>query len=100
MEALEAILGRRSIRKFTGEDIPRADVKKMLEAAMASPSASNQQPWHFVADSESQTKRKIRTAAEAEEREFYRHRASTEWPHALQPLGTDDQKVTFVESRI
>ena len=45
---MKAILGRRSIRKFTGEKIPEVDVKKFLEAAMAAPSACNQQPWHFV----------------------------------------------------
>lgn len=45
---MKAILGRRSIRKFTGEKIPEEDVKKFLEAAMAAPSACNQQPWHFV----------------------------------------------------
>jgi nitroreductase len=45
---MKAILGRRSIRTFTGEAIPDGDVKKFLEAAMAAPSACNQQPWHFV----------------------------------------------------
>jgi len=48
LDALKAILGRRSIRKFTGETVPDGDVKKLLEAAMAAPSACNQQPWHFV----------------------------------------------------
>jgi nitroreductase len=48
LDALKAILGRRSIRKFTGENVPDEDVKKLLEAAMAAPSACNQQPWHFV----------------------------------------------------
>jgi nitroreductase len=45
---MKIILGRRSIRKFTGETIPDEDVKKILEAAMAAPSACNQQPWHFI----------------------------------------------------
>jgi len=45
---MKAILGRRSIRKFTGGAIPDGDVKLFLEAAMAAPSACNQQPWHFV----------------------------------------------------
>ena len=45
---MKVILGRRSIRKFTGETIPDEDVKKILEGAMAAPSACNQQPWHFV----------------------------------------------------
>jgi nitroreductase len=48
LDALKALLGRRSIRRFTGENVPDEDVKKLLEAAMAAPSACNQQPWHFV----------------------------------------------------
>ena len=48
LDAMKAILGRRSIRKFTGEAIPDEDVKLFLEAAMAAPSACNQQPWHYV----------------------------------------------------
>ena len=45
---MKAILGRRSIRKFTGEKIPEEAITRFLEAAMAAPSACNQQPWHFV----------------------------------------------------
>jgi len=47
-EFIDIILGRRSIRKFTGGDIPDADIETILKAAMAAPSACNQQPWHFV----------------------------------------------------
>ena len=42
-------------------------------------------------------KRKIRLAAEEEEREFYEKRAPEEWLEALAPLGTDDQK-PFLET--
>ncbi len=45
----------------------------------------------------SATKKKIRAAAEAEEREFYEHRASEEWLAALAPLGTDEHK-PFLET--
>ena len=48
MDALEAILCRRSIRKYTGEAIPRQTITDLLRAAMSAPSAGNQQPWHFV----------------------------------------------------
>ena len=48
MDAMEAILSRRSIRKYSGEGVGEEDVKAMLEAAMAAPSAANQQPWRFV----------------------------------------------------
>jgi nitroreductase len=48
MEAVEAILGRRSIRKYLPTAVPPALEEKLLQAAMAAPSAGNQQPWHFV----------------------------------------------------
>ncbi len=48
MEAMDAILGRRSIRKYTAEAVTETQVKQLLEAGMAAPSAGNQQPWHFV----------------------------------------------------
>ncbi len=53
---------------------------------------ANQQPWHFVAVSDPALKRRIREAAEAEEREFYRERAPREWLDALAHLGTDENK--------
>lgn len=48
MEAIEAIMGRRSIRKYTGEKIPEEDITLLLKAAMNAPSAHNKQPWHFI----------------------------------------------------
>ena len=47
-ELIETILARRSIRRYTGEPVSEGDVKTLLEAAMAAPSASNNRPWHFV----------------------------------------------------
>ena len=46
----------------------------------------------FVAIGDAELKRRIRAAAEAEERAFYEHRASEEWQQALAPLGTDANK--------
>ncbi len=48
MEAMEAILGRRSIRKYLDKPVTDAELKRLLEAGMAAPSAHNRQPWHFV----------------------------------------------------
>ena len=45
---MDAILKRRSIRKYTGEPVPENAIKDLLEAAMAAPSAGNEQPWHFI----------------------------------------------------
>jgi nitroreductase len=45
---LELIKKRRSIRKYTDESVSDGDVRALLEAAMAAPSADNLQPWEFV----------------------------------------------------
>lgn len=48
MDAMDAILGRRSIRKYTTEMVAEDQVDLLIRAAMAAPSANNEQPWHFV----------------------------------------------------
>jgi nitroreductase len=45
---MEAILTRTSIRKYTDRPVPDELVTELLRAAMAAPSAQNQQPWQFV----------------------------------------------------
>lgn len=45
---MDAILSRRSIRKYTTKPVPDQLVKEVLEAAMSAPSAGNEQPWHFI----------------------------------------------------
>ena len=46
--AIDNIMTRTSIRKYTNETVSKADVEKMLRAGMAAPTAVNKQPWHFV----------------------------------------------------
>ena len=48
MDAFEAILSRRSIRKYNKKPVSDQIIKKLLEAAMSAPSAGNEQPWHFI----------------------------------------------------
>ena len=48
MDAMEAILSRRSIRKYANQPVPEPVLKQLLQAAMAAPSAGNEQPWQFV----------------------------------------------------
>jgi iodotyrosine deiodinase len=87
---------RRTVRQFSSRPVPEEVIDDCLAAAASAPSGANQQPWHFVVVSDPETKRRIRTAAEAEERAFYRDRAPDEWLEALQPLGTDEHK-PFIE---
>jgi nitroreductase len=53
------IFARRSIRAYTGEPLSEADVKALLEAGMAAPSASNRKPWHLVAVTDRATLREL-----------------------------------------
>ena len=88
---------RRTVREFSDRPVPRDLIETALKAANTAPSGANLQPWHFVVVSGPETKKKIRVAAEAEEQEFYTHRASEEWLAALEPLGTDEHK-PFLET--
>ncbi len=63
MNVLEAIKGRRSIRRFLGEEIPRETVMQLLDAMRWAPSAGNRQPWEFVVISDEATKRRVAEAA-------------------------------------
>jgi nitroreductase len=48
MELFEAILTRRSIRKYTGEKVTDNLLEKIIEAGMFAPSAVNTKPWHYI----------------------------------------------------
>jgi nitroreductase len=88
---------RRTVRDFSARPVPRELIEHCLSAAGTAPSGANLQPWHFVAISDPDVKREIRIAAEAEEKEFYEHRAPKAWLEALAPLGTDWHK-PFLET--
>jgi iodotyrosine deiodinase len=96
-EFYEDVARRRTVREFSDRPVPRDLIEMALKAAGTAPSGANLQPWHFVVVSGAKTKKKIREAAEAEEREFYEHRASEEWLAALEPLATDERK-PFLET--
>lgn len=49
MEVKEALLRRRSVRRFTGEPVARETIEELLHAAMSGPSACNRKPWSFYA---------------------------------------------------
>lgn len=48
MDAIEAILSRRSIRKYNDKKVTDEVIKKLLKVGMSAPSAGNEQPWHFI----------------------------------------------------
>jgi len=88
----ETMQRRRTIREFSSRPVQPEVIEYCIRAAGPAPSGANLQPWHFVAVSDPVMKRQIRVAAEAEEKEFYEHRAPKAWLEALAPLGTNSRK--------
>lgn len=89
---------RRTTRHFATEPVPRSLIELAIRTAGTAPSGAHQQPWTFVAISDAGTKARLREAAEREEQEFYRHRATPEWLEALAPLGTDEVKAHLTDA--
>jgi nitroreductase len=59
---IDTIFSRRSIRRYTEEQVSEKEIKTILEAAMAAPSASNRKPWHFVVVTERETLNRLAEA--------------------------------------
>ncbi|WP_405016749.1 nitroreductase family protein [Kitasatospora sp. NBC_00070] len=83
---------RRTVRDYSTRPVPDGVIDWAIRTASTAPSGAHVQPWRFVVITDPERKRRLREAAEAEEREFYAHRASEEWLAALAPIGTDWQK--------
>lgn len=83
---------RRSVRFFSSRPVERAVIEQVVRAAGTAPSGANKQPWRFVCVADPAVKKRIRDAAEAEEREFYQRRAGPEWLADLAPLETTADK--------
>lgn len=94
---LATLRQRRTVREFSDRPVTREVIENCLLAAGTAPSGANLQPWQFVVVQQTDVKRRIRLAAEEEEREFYNGRAPQEWLDALAPLGTDANK-PFLET--
>ncbi|MBD3337408.1 MAG: nitroreductase family protein [Candidatus Eisenbacteria bacterium] len=88
---------RRTVRDYAPRPVGREVIADCIRAAGSAPSGANFQPWHFIVVTDGELKRRIRAAAEEEEREFYTRRAPQEWLDALAPLGTDAEK-PFLEA--
>ncbi len=84
---------RRSVRHFSDEPVPREAIELAIRTAGTAPSGAHCQPWTFVVVDDPAIKRRIRVAAEREERQSYEGgRMSEQWRRALAPLGTDWHK--------
>ncbi len=63
LDAKQAVLTRRSIRKFKQEPVPQGTLEEILSLALKAPSAWNSQPWRFVVVRDPSLKMKLRAAA-------------------------------------
>lgn len=95
---VEVMRARRSVRRFSGEPVPRRLIEDALRVAGSAPSGANQQPWSFVVVSDPMVKARIRLAAEREEERLYLERASREYLDAIAPIGTDWIKPHITEA--
>jgi len=89
---LDEMRRRRTVRHFSREPVPDELIENAVATAGTAPSGAHQQPWTFVVVSDPSVKRRIREAAEKEERLSYESRMPDEWLEALRPLGTDWRK--------
>lgn len=92
-ECYEELDGRRSVRSFSPDPVPRELIEIAIRTASTAPSGAHRQPWRFVVVGDPAIKREIRIAAEAEEHKSYvEGRMPREWLEALAPLGTSWEK--------
>jgi nitroreductase len=71
---------RRSVREFASREVPREIIADCLRTAGVAPSGANLQPWHFAVLGDLAVKRRLREAAEAEERVYFAGRSPDTWP--------------------
>ncbi len=96
-EFYEYVNRRRTVREFSDRPVSKEIIENCIKAGGTAPSGANMQPWRFIVVENKEIKRRIRIAAEEEEKEFYESRAPQEWLDALAPLGTDEHK-PFLET--
>lgn len=89
---------RRSIRHFSTEPFSIEIIENIIKTAGMAPSGANKRPWTFCVVKSSEIKKKIREAAEIEERKSYEERMSQEWLQDLKHLGTNANKPFLEEA--
>jgi nitroreductase len=89
---VDCLSRRRTVRAFSQRPVAYELIENAVRAAASAPSGANQQPWRFVVVTDPEIRRRLRQAAESEERDNYNRRFPDEWLQALRPLGTDWHK--------
>lgn len=83
---------RRSVRHFSDKPVPLEVIRNIVMTAASAPSGANKQPWKFIIVQDTEIKRKIRIAAEKEEKTFYKRRAPQAWLDDLEVFETNKHK--------
>ena len=89
---------RRSIREISSRSFDRKILENILRAASTAPSGAHKQPWTFCVVENPDIKKKIRAAAEEEEKENYNSRMSDRWLDDLKPFATNWKKPFLEEA--
>ena len=87
---------RRTVREFDTQQVPVEVLENIIKTASTAPSGAHKQPWTFCLISDPLIKKKIRDAAEEEEKISYKSRMPEKWKSDLKPLGTNWEK-SFLE---
>lgn len=88
---------RRTVREFSDRPVDIKVIENIIKAASTAPSGANKQPWTFCVVSSPSMKKKIREAAEIEEKENYSGRMSERWIKDLEHFDTNWEK-PFLET--
>ncbi|MCT9091567.1 nitroreductase family protein [Streptomyces sp. ASQP_92] len=99
-ELRERMDERRTVRSFSPDAVPEQAVRDAVACAATAPSGAHQQPWTFVLVKDPEVRRRIREAAEEEERISYDGRLGEEWLAALRPIGTDAVKTHLTDAPV
>lgn len=83
---------RRTVREFDTRQVPTDVLENIILTASTAPSGAHKQPWTFCLISDPSIKKKIREAAEEEEKISYSKRMPDQWKSDLKPLGTNWEK--------
>ncbi len=93
----QEMIDRRSVREYSENVISESIIENIIQVAASAPSGANKEPWFFSIIKDKKVKRKIRKAAEKEEKSFYTQRAPQSWLDDLNKFGTDWNK-EFLEN--
>ncbi|PZX49930.1 nitroreductase family protein [Algoriphagus chordae] len=89
---------RRTVREFDTRSVPLEVLENIILTASTAPSGAHKQPWTFCLISDPSIKKKIRDAAEEEEKISYATRMPEHWKADLKPLGTTWEKPFLEEA--